>query len=73
MNSVSSRSHAIFSVVLKQKVSNASNDDVVNKQDQTVPSTESNNNNTIVSKFHFVDLAGSERVSKNIQHFKFNK
>lgn len=73
MNSVSSRSHAIFSVVLKQKVPNANNDDIANKQDQTVPSTESNNNNTIVSKFHFVDLAGSERVSKNIQHFKFNK
>lgn len=71
MNSVSSRSHAIFSVVLKQKVPNDSNDDDhhANEHDQTVPSTihsnnnSSNSSNNIVSKFHFVDLAGSERVS----------
>lgn len=58
MNSVSSRSHAIFSVILKQQVPN-------DTEDQAVPVAENNNENlhTIVSKFHFVDLAGSERVS----------
>lgn len=49
MNSVSSRSHAIFSVIIKQQLC----DD---------ESTTNNNLRTIVSKFHFVDLAGSERV-----------
>jgi hypothetical protein len=49
MNSVSSRSHAIFSVILKQK-----------KPEQD----ESGNTviKSLQSKFHFVDLAGSERV-----------
>lgn len=55
MNSVSSRSHAIFSVILKQKVSETNE-----TEDQTVPSSEEMR--TLVSKFHFVDLAGSERV-----------
>ncbi|KAI8645515.1 hypothetical protein BD408DRAFT_480528 [Parasitella parasitica] len=67
MNSVSSRSHAIFSVVLKQKVPEASSEDAVaTEQDQTVPTkdTGSNNSNTLVSKFHFVDLAGSERLKR---------
>ena len=48
MNAVSSRSHAIFSVILKQ---------------QLPDEEQSEDNKTIVSKFHFVDLAGSERVS----------
>lgn len=53
MNSVSSRSHAIFSVIIKQQV----------PEDES--STTTNNNiRTIISKFHFVDLAGSERVSE---------
>jgi hypothetical protein len=49
MNSVSSRSHAIFSVVLKQQK----------------PENEDGKINikSLQSKFHFVDLAGSERVS----------
>lgn len=57
MNSVSSRSHAIFSVILKQQVPN-------DTEDQAVPATEIKIENlrTIISKFHFVDLAGSERV-----------
>ncbi|KAI8339306.1 hypothetical protein BD560DRAFT_25194 [Blakeslea trispora] len=48
MNSVSSRSHAIFSVILKQKVVESENEEP----------------RTIVSKFHFVDLAGSERLKR---------
>lgn len=55
MNAVSSRSHAIFSVILKQHVP-AQEDD--NDQEQ------SNETKTIVSKFHFVDLAGSERLKR---------
>lgn len=48
MNSVSSRSHAIFSVILKQHRSE-------NEDGKTVIKS-------LNSKFHFVDLAGSERV-----------
>jgi hypothetical protein len=55
MNSVSSRSHAIFSVILKQQVNDA--------EDQAATEKPNENLRTIVSKFHFVDLAGSERVS----------
>lgn len=49
MNAVSSRSHAIFSVILKQQLPDEDNAD---------------QRKTIVSKFHFVDLAGSERVMR---------
>lgn len=48
MNAVSSRSHAIFSVVLKQQRREGDSDD---------------NLKSLTSKFHFVDLAGSERVT----------
>ncbi|KAI9284931.1 hypothetical protein BC943DRAFT_352770 [Umbelopsis sp. AD052] len=49
MNAVSSRSHAIFTVTLKQQS----------------PSTEENNQvSSLISKFHFVDLAGSERLKR---------
>ncbi|KAI8970363.1 hypothetical protein BDF20DRAFT_916175 [Mycotypha africana] len=51
MNSVSSRSHAIFSVILKQQTPDR--DEAGNK---TIKS--------LSSKFHFVDLAGSERLSR---------
>ena len=46
MNVVSSRSHAIFTVMLKQR-----------SQDP-----ETKNWRNVLSKLHFVDLAGSERV-----------
>ncbi|KAI8067246.1 hypothetical protein BDF21DRAFT_426139 [Thamnidium elegans] len=49
MNSVSSRSHAIFSVIIKQQLGD----------DESTT-----NMRTIVSKFHFVDLAGSERLKR---------
>lgn len=58
MNAVSSRSHAIFSVILKQQLP----PDADEEQQST------DNSRTIVSKFHFVDLAGSERVSKTTCH-----
>ncbi|CAO0803432.1 unnamed protein product [Mucor circinelloides] len=62
MNSVSSRSHAIFSVILKQKIP-ASDDDNESNQDQQ-QQKQDQADNTIVSKFHFVDLAGSERLKR---------
>ncbi|KAG2210329.1 hypothetical protein INT47_003314 [Mucor saturninus] len=50
MNSVSSRSHAIFSVILKQHRSENEDGKIVIK--------------SLNSKFHFVDLAGSERLKR---------
>ncbi|KAJ3004829.1 UNVERIFIED_CONTAM: Kinesin-like protein kif21b, partial [Siphonaria sp. JEL0065] len=71
MNAASSRSHAIFSIVLRQKekVSSGVGDvDVDGEGDpergrgaqQNLPQTY----RTITSKFHFVDLAGSERLKR---------
>lgn len=51
MNSVSSRSHAIFSVILKQQKPETEEDG------KTVMKS-------LNSKFHFVDLAGSERLKR---------
>ncbi|KAI7861727.1 hypothetical protein BDF14DRAFT_1865224 [Spinellus fusiger] len=51
MNTVSSRSHAVFSVILKQQ--RPEHDDAVPTKMQS-----------ITSKFHFVDLAGSERLKR---------
>ncbi|KAI8140358.1 hypothetical protein BJV82DRAFT_650891 [Fennellomyces sp. T-0311] len=51
MNTVSSRSHAIFSVILKQ--TKPAGDDEESKSPQS-----------LTSKFHFVDLAGSERLNR---------
>ena len=71
MNMVSSRSHAIFSVILKQtKVENLEE----NKENDVPPPAESSVvskrkskqkslTSKITSKLHFVDLAGSERVT----------
>ncbi|CAO3610904.1 unnamed protein product [Mucor hiemalis] len=50
MNSVSSRSHAIFSVILKQQKPETEDGKTVMK--------------SLNSKFHFVDLAGSERLKR---------
>jgi hypothetical protein len=68
MNNTSSRSHAIFSVILKQEYAVSSDTDSnANKlqpssSDQTILNTSSTQMKKLVSKFHFVDLAGSERV-----------
>ncbi|KAI9025980.1 hypothetical protein CLU79DRAFT_743991 [Phycomyces nitens] len=50
MNTVSSRSHAIFSVILKQQRQEVDGD--------------SKSLKSLTSKFHFVDLAGSERLKR---------
>jgi len=52
MNAASSRSHAIFTLQLSQKVL-AKDDDLGVSNDEI-----------ITSKFHFVDLAGSERLKR---------
>jgi hypothetical protein len=68
---VSSRSHAIFSVILKQTV-------IENLEENNDPPTESladskrmGKQKSLTSKFHFVDLAGSERVIINILLYSF--
>nr|CAG8435967.1 6954_t:CDS:10 [Entrophospora candida] len=76
MNLVSSRSHAIFSVILKQ--TKVEEEDKENKENQDPSSSSSADTSAaakrkskskastakIVSKFHFVDLAGSERLKR---------
>jgi hypothetical protein len=78
MNNASSRSHAIFSVILKQSITQSSSDQIQDDSDadrlihrspsdQTLVSptvsTEQKQTKKLISKFHFVDLAGSERAS----------
>lgn len=52
MNTQSSRSHAIFTLHIKQQRIVPSDDDSINEFE------------TLTSKFHFVDLAGSERLKR---------
>jgi hypothetical protein len=54
MNAVSSRSHAIFTVTLKQQTPPSSHNPQGGEENAQV--------SNLISKFHFVDLAGSERV-----------
>ncbi|CAD7701953.1 unnamed protein product [Ostreobium quekettii] len=55
VNSVSSRSHAIFTIMLEQRVGHAGNDEPVDGHVHEVRR----------AKFHLVDLAGSERIKKS--------
>ncbi|KAI7858799.1 hypothetical protein BDC45DRAFT_497663 [Circinella umbellata] len=64
MNSVSSRSHAIFSVILKQQLPEQEGGNDTNNKENSNPTTTSTTTETRVSKFHFVDLAGSERLNR---------
>lgn len=59
MNSVSSRSHAIFTLSVKQKY----NDKKMALNDLQ-SSYEENDLQILSAKFHFVDLAGSERLKR---------
>lgn len=58
MNEGSSRSHAIFTITITQKIIKIA---VPDGGDQAEPVTSEEN---ISAKFHFVDLAGSERIKK---------
>ncbi|XP_052125712.1 kinesin-like protein KIF21A isoform X2 [Frankliniella occidentalis] len=61
MNSQSSRSHAIFTIYIKQErvVKIEGNEDFVNGGTETANECE-----MLTAKFHFVDLAGSERLKR---------
>ncbi len=66
MNSTSSRSHAIFTVIIKHSIYL---DNVANSEDNNILDTHMLNKSNAkceirTSKFHFVDLAGSERVKR---------
>lgn len=52
MNSQSSRSHAIFTIMIRQTI------------DVTQDTCTEQSLNTLYAKFHFVDLAGSERLKR---------
>ncbi|OBZ84268.1 Kinesin-like protein KIF21A, partial [Choanephora cucurbitarum] len=64
MNNTSSRSHAIFSVMLKQSVlqQDVTDDESTLHSDMELSPTPLEKK--LISKFHFVDLAGSERLKR---------
>ncbi|KAI8822765.1 hypothetical protein BJ741DRAFT_557112 [Chytriomyces cf. hyalinus JEL632] len=77
MNAASSRSHAIFSIILKQHVTTtiASAPAIADSSDQQLqppasaePESSISSTSTLTSKFHFVDLAGSERLKRTNAH-----
>ncbi|TPX63882.1 hypothetical protein CcCBS67573_g08563 [Chytriomyces confervae] len=78
MNAASSRSHAIFSIILKQHVTTtiASAPAIADSSDQqslqplasAEPESSISSTSTLTSKFHFVDLAGSERLKRTNAH-----
>lgn len=60
MNEASSRSHAIFTVTIDQKIVKVTQTADGEATDGEPITSEEN----ISAKFHFVDLAGSERIKK---------
>lgn len=60
MNSSSSRSHAVFTLLLRQRRLAADQDAVDREADGETPEQYE----TLTAKFHFVDLAGSERLKR---------
>ena len=65
MNEGSSRSHAIFTITIEQKIVKEVDEEADDKEAQKDPNAEKAAvTEEISSKFHFVDLAGSERIKK---------
>lgn len=64
MNITSSRSHAIFSITLRQSKFTPKTESDSNGVEGTVNTETDGEYEKLVSKFHFVDLAGSERLKK---------
>ena len=60
MNATSSRSHAIFTITVKQQRVLKNEDETAEKELQS----DSLDFETLTAKFHFVDLAGSERLKR---------
>lgn len=60
MNSSSSRSHAVFTLLLRQRRLAPDQDQIDKDAENEAPEQYE----TLTAKFHFVDLAGSERLKR---------
>lgn len=60
MNSSSSRSHAVFTLLMRQRRLAPDQDQVDKDAENEAPEQYE----TLTAKFHFVDLAGSERLKR---------
>lgn len=69
MNSSSSRSHAVFTLLLRQRRLAADQDGVDKETDGESPEQYE----TLTAKFHFVDLAGSERLKRTGEFYHHKK
>ena len=64
MNEASSRSHAIFTVTIEQKIVKVTQQGADGAEPAAEGQEPVTSEENISAKFHFVDLAGSERIKK---------